>query len=144
MKTPVASRIRGLVPSGLLATLACALASCASIDSHTTQYVGAPHQPPSDPARVEILRAEPTRPHDRLGEVMVDVSTDPAPPIAEVEARLRKEAAKIGADAVVVVYDHVQPVGAFVTGPWWGRSIDTVTGRQLIGVAIKYRNTAGK
>jgi len=141
---PVPSRIRGLVPPLLLTAFACALASCTSIDSHTTQYAGAPHQPPGDPAKVEILRTEPTRPHDRLGEVMVDASVDPAPPIADVEARLRKEAAKIGADAVVVVYDHVQPVGAFVSGPWWGRTIDTITGRKLIGVAIKYQTAAGK
>ena len=141
---PVPSRSRRLARPALLAALACALASCTSIDSHTTQYVGAPHQPPSDPARVEILRTEPTRPHDRLGEVMVDASVDPAPPIAEVEARLRNEAAKIGADAVVIVYDHVQPVGAFVSGPWWGRTVDTITGRKLIGVAIKYQTAAGK
>jgi hypothetical protein len=49
------------------------------------------------------LRSEPTRPNDRLGEIMIDASTDPAPPLTEVEAKLRKEAAKLGADAVVVV-----------------------------------------
>src|SRR5262245_51357342 len=70
----------------LLAALACVLVSCTSIDAHTTQYAGAPHPPPSAPDKVEILRAEPTRPHDRLGEVMVDASTDPAPPIEHVEA----------------------------------------------------------
>jgi hypothetical protein len=87
---------------------------------------------------VEILRTQPTRPHDRLGEIMVDASTDPPPPIDKVEARLRDEAAKLGADAVVVVYDRVQPVGAYVTGPWWGPSVQTITGRKLIAVAIKY------
>ena len=122
-----------------MVALACLLVSCASIDATTTQYVGAPHFPPSNPAAVEILRTEPIRPHERLGEVVVDASTEPAPPIAEVEDKLRAEAAKLGADAVVVVVDRVQPVGAFVSGPWWGRDVDVIKGRKVVGVAIKYR-----
>lgn len=119
--------------------IACLLVSCASIDSHSTQYVGAPHPPPTDPPWVEILRTTPTRPHDRIGEVKVEASTNPAPPVADVEKRFRQEAAKIGADAVVVVYDRIQPVGAYVSGPWWGGSVNTISGRVLIGVAIKYK-----
>ena len=103
------------------------------------QYVGVAHQPPGEAAKVEILRAEPTRPHDRLGEVMVDATTDPAPPIEKVEERLRQEAATLGADAVVVVHDRIQPTAVYVTGGWWTRSVQTVTGRKLIGVAIKYK-----
>jgi hypothetical protein len=122
-----------------IASLALVLTSCASINATTTQYVGAPHQPPSDPAKVEILRTEPTRPHERLGEIMLDASTDPAPPVADVEARLRKEAARIGADAVVVVLDRIQPVGVFVTGGYWSGTASTIHGRKLIGVAIKYK-----
>ena len=129
------SAVRGL----LLVALAGGLTACASVDATTTEYVGAPHFPPGDPAKVEILRREPTRPHDRLGEVMIDASTDPAPPITEIEGKLRTEAAKMGADAVVVVYDRIQPVGAWVSGPWWARSVEPVTGRRLIAVAIKYR-----
>jgi len=127
----------GQVVAGL--AVACLLVSCASIDSHSTQYVGAPHPPPADPAWVEILRATPTRPHDRIGEVKVNASTSPAPPVTDVEKRLRKEAAKIGADAVVVVYDRIQPVGAYVSGSWWGGSVSPISGRVLIGVAIKYK-----
>jgi hypothetical protein len=123
----------------LLSLAALALVSCASLDATSTQYVGAPHPPATDPGKVEILRTEPTRAHDRLGEIMVDASTDPAPPVAQVEERLRKEAGKLGADAVVIVYDRVQPVGVFVSGTWWNRSASTVTGHKLVGVAIKYR-----
>jgi len=122
-----------------LLLLVILLTSCASISSNTVQYVGVPHFAPSDPASVEILRTEPTRPHDRLGEIIVDASTDPAPPIAKVEERLRKEAAKLGADAAVVVYDRIQPVGVFVSGTYWSRSASTITGRKLIGIAIKYK-----
>ena len=121
-----------------LAALACMLASCASINATTTQYVGAPRFPPSDPAAVQILRTEPIRPHVRLGEIVVDASIEPAPPISEVEDKLRAEAAKLGADAVVVVVDRIQPVGAFVSGPWWGGDVDIIKGRKLVGVAIKY------
>jgi hypothetical protein len=71
--------------------------------------------------------------------VEVDASPEPAPPIAEFEQKLRAEAAKMGADSVVVVHDRIQPVGAFVAGPWWGRDVDVITGRKLVGVAIKYR-----
>jgi hypothetical protein len=120
-------------------TLGCALLSCASIHSNTNQYVGAPHPPPTDPTRVEILRQAPTRPHDRLGEIIVDASTDPAPPVQKVEERLRTEAAKIGADAAVVVYDRVQPVGVYVSGGYWTRTASTITGRKLVGIAIKYQ-----
>jgi len=132
-------RFRPRLPAILAAAALAALAACASIDATSTQYVGASHPPPTDPQRVEILRAAPVRPHERLGEVVIDASTDPPPPITDVEAKLRDEAAKLGADAVVVVLDRVQPVGAYVTGPWWGRSLETVTGRKLVGVAIKYQ-----
>ena len=44
----------------------------------------------------------------------------------------------MGADAAVVVYDKTQTTGAYVTGPWWGRSVQTVQGRVIIAVAIKY------
>jgi len=135
MKTLVTVLLR----SSLVAAVTCLVVSCASIDSHTTPYVGAPHPPPTDPATVEILRTSPTRSHERIGEVKVDASTDPAPLVTDIEARLRKDAARIGADAVVVVYDRIQPVGAYVSGSWWGGTVNTISGRVLIGVAIKYQ-----
>jgi len=135
----VGDRLASAFTCLLLATNACLLVSCVSIDATTTQYVGAPRFPPTDSASVEILRTEPMRPHMRLGEIVIDASTEPAPPIAEVEDKLRAEAAKLGADAVVVVVDRVQPVGAFVSGPWWGRDVDVIEGRKDVGVAIKYQ-----
>lgn len=136
----LARRVRPRLGLLIVAAIqACLLVSCASIDSSTTQYVGAPHSTPSDPNAVQILRAEPTKPNDRLGEIVIDASVNPSPAITEVEAKLRKEAAKIGADAVVVVYDRVQPTGMYVTGGYWNRSVGTITGHKLVGVAIKYR-----
>lgn len=130
---------RSVLTRALPAVGGALLAACATLDATTTAYVGAPHVAPTNPATVEILRTEPTRPHDRLGEITVETSTEPAPPITEVEDKVRTEAAQLGADATVVVYDRIQPVGAYVTGPWWGRSIDTITGRKLVAVAIHYQ-----
>lgn len=50
----------------------------------------------------------------------------------------------IGADAVVVVYYRVQPAAVYVSGPWWGRNVDAVTGRKLVGVTIKYGRYRGR
>jgi len=116
------------------------LASCATINATTNQYLGAPHYAPSSPSSVEILRKEPTRLHERLGEILVEASTDPSPSVEKVEQKLRAEAGKLGADAVFVVYDHLQPVGAYVSGPWWGGWVQPIIGRALVAVAIKYQS----
>jgi hypothetical protein len=107
-----------------LASLACALlASCAHIDATTTQYIGVPRFPAGDPKAVEVLRSEPMRTHDRLGEILLDISVDPPAEVADIEQRLREESAKMGGNAVFVVRDLVNPD----------------VGRKLIAVAIRYR-----
>ena len=115
------------------------IGGCATAEVTSTQYVGTPSFPPTEPSSVAILRAEPTRPHVRLGEIEVDASTDPEPPVAEVEQKLREAGAKLGANAVVVVLDRLQRAGAYVTGPWWGRTVQPITGRKVIAVAIRYQ-----
>lgn len=123
----------------LSAALLLALAGCTSIDARTTEYVGVPHAAPTSAANVEVLRREPLRPHTRLGEIVVDASIDPAPPISDVEQKLRTEAASIGGDAVVVVYDGIAPVSAYVSGPLWSRDVHAIDGRKLKGIVIKYQ-----
>jgi hypothetical protein len=104
--------------------LACVVASCAYINASSTQYVGVPRFPPSDAAKVQVLPKEPMQPpHDRLGEIMLEISVDPAPSVADIEQRLREEGAKLGASAVFVVRDQIIPG----------------TGRRLIAVAIRTR-----
>ena len=129
---------RPLLVAALVASV-LALGACASVDAQTTAYVGVEHPAPTLANEVQVLRTEPTRPHVRLGEILVDASVDPAPPITQVEQKLREEGAKLGADAVVVVYDRIQPVAAYVTGPLWSRDIETIQGRKLKGIAIKYQ-----
>jgi hypothetical protein len=115
-----------------------ALTGCNTVSTSIRQDIGGPTYPPSDPAQVQILRPVPTRPHVRLGEVTAQPSSDSVP-VTEIEAALRKAAAKMGADAAVVVYDKTQTTGAYVTGPWWGRQVQTIQGRVIIAVAIKYQ-----
>ncbi|MNP07177.1 hypothetical protein D3C76_991940 [compost metagenome] len=131
----VTQHLRPLLPA--LALLG--LAACANIEAQTTEYVGVPHAAPTTPASVEVLRSEPSRPHDRLGEVVLDASTGPPPPVTEIEQKRRDEAAKIGGDAVVVVYDRIQPVAAYVSGPLLARDVETIQGRKLKGIVIRYR-----
>src|SRR5262249_26342311 len=114
-------------------------ASCASIEATTTQYVNAPQLAPTDPAAVKIVRTEPLEAHERLGEVVLDMSISTPPPIEAVEATLADESAKLGANALVVVVARLQPSDNYVTGTYWGRPYDSVIGRKTIGVAIKYK-----
>jgi hypothetical protein len=122
-----------------LGAFTCWFVACAKLDTTTTSYTGAPHYPPVHSASVHILRTHPTQSHDRLGEIAVDTATHSATRGNEVEQKLRQEAAKLGADAVVVVYDRLHPVGAYVMGGYWDQSVETVTERDVVGVAIKYR-----
>lgn len=125
----------------LLAALVFILEACATLESSIIEYAGAPRFKRSDPDAVEILREEPKQPNERLGEIIIDASVEPSPPISDVEQKLREEAGRLGADAVVIVYDSVQPSVVFVN-PWWGGNMRTVPERQLVGVAIKYQEEA--
>lgn len=139
MNVTIRPRSRWCLPAALVFMTA----ACTSLSATSMQYVGSPQMPPSDPTMVEILRAEPSRPHERLGEVAVTASTSPSPEQAAIEDKLRATAAALGADAVVVVHDALQPVGWYSTGGWWlDRNLYTVTGRRLVGVAITYAQTS--
>jgi len=115
------------------------LTGCNTVSIRTTEALGVPTYPPNlDPASIQILTKSPTRAHVRLGDIQAEPSSDSvsAPQITQ---SLQKAAAKLGADAVVIVYDRNQILGAWVSGPWWGRSVQTYTGRVIVGVAIKYQ-----
>ena len=92
-----------------IALFGLAASSCATIETTTTPYVNAPQVAPTDPGTVKIIRTEPLEPHERLGEVVLDMSITVPPPIELVEATLADESAKLGANGVVVVVDRVQP-----------------------------------
>ena len=80
---------------------------CRGISTAHTQDIGGPRFPASDPAKIEILRDVPARPHVELGQVWAH-SSDRNADASELEDALRKEAAKLGADAFVVWRDEIQ------------------------------------
>jgi hypothetical protein len=114
-----------------------AVTGCKTVSISSTQYIGGPIYAPSDPAQIQILRSPPNRPNVRLGEVTAVPSSDSVP-VQKIEAKLRNAAARMGADAVVIVSDRTQVTGAIVTGSWYGRTIQQTTARVVVGVAIKY------
>lgn len=132
MKTPIRFRLLPLAAAALLA-----VTGCNTVSIRSNQYLGGPTYAPSDSAQIEILRSPPGRPNVRLGEVTAEPSSDKVS-VEKIEASLRTAAAKMGADAVVIVSDRTQVTGAIVTGPWYGRTVQQTTGRVIVGVAIKY------
>jgi len=92
-----------------IVALSCIVAACGYVNATSTQYVGVQSYPPTDPASVQVLPAEPKERSDRLGELLLDISVDPAPPKEEIEKRLREESAKWGANAVYVVQNVITP-----------------------------------
>ena len=114
-----------------------AVTGCNTVSINSKQYLGGPIYPPTDPLQIQILRTEPTRPHVQLGQVQAEPSSDSVP-TQQIEQALQKSAAKMGANAVVIIADRTQIMGAVVTGPLWGRQLDTIAGRVIVGVAIRY------
>jgi hypothetical protein len=114
-----------------------AVTGCKTVSTRSHQYLGVQTLSPSDPAQVQILRQMPTRPHEKLGEVEAQPSSNGVGN-QQIEQALQKAAAKLGANAVVIVADHTQVVGATVTGPLWAQSVNTISGRVILGVAIRY------
>jgi hypothetical protein len=135
-RTPKVGRSRRHPARTVILALGLLLAGCSFVSTRIQPYIGGPAVLPSDPAKIEILRAEPTRPHERLGEVFAEPSGDPT--VAQYEQALREGGAKMGADAIVVVYDRMQVVGTMVTGPWWAPAASPIVGRVVVGLAIRY------
>lgn len=115
---------------------------CNTVSINSYQYLGGQSYPPSNPAPIEILRKAPVRPHVQLGEVRAEPASDRVS-VQKIETTLREAAAKMGADAIVIVHDRTEITGEIVTGPWYGYSIQQVMGRVIVGIAIKYTGESG-
>jgi len=111
---------------------------CNTVSTTSTQYVGGPNFPPSNPANVQILRVMPTRPHVQLGEIRAEPSST-STDVSKIELALQQKAAKLGADAAVIVVDRIQTTGAMVVGGFLNRSVETIQGRVVVAVAIKFQ-----
>jgi len=128
----------------LLAT-SCAmpfLSGCSYVSVHSHQYIGMPEFPATNPADIEILHAPPSRPHDRIGEITL--FPEGSPSNKKIEDTLKASAARMGANAVVVVSDTMREVGEYMTGPWWHGQINTEWSRVIVGVCIRYRQEGQK
>ena len=110
---------------------------CSTVSVSSTHYLGVPVFPATDAAQVEILRKEPKRPLERLGEIILEPSGNPE--LGRIEQALRAEAAKLGANAVVVVRDETRRVGAWIDGWRWVRTSHVIYGRVIVAVAIRYK-----
>ena len=120
---------------GTAAIVALAI-GCNTVSVTSQQSIAAPTYPPTDPASVQILQTPPIGAHVRLGEVTAQLQGNPTK--ETIRTKLQTAAAAMGANAVVIVSDRQQILGAYVTGPWWGRQVSTESARVIVGVAIRY------
>jgi hypothetical protein len=125
-----------LIGSGILLLLT----GCNTISMRSAAYLSSPNFPPTEPSSIEILQTAPTKPHVRLGEITAEPSGNPTK--QEIQEKFQVAAAKMGANAVVIVSDRTQIMGGFVTGGWYDRQIMPVEGRVITGVAIRYTQPA--
>jgi hypothetical protein len=113
------------------------LAGCSTVTVESKRYPGVPVYLPTDPDSVEILRSPPTRSYQRMGEIYLQPQGKPSP--KEILKKFRKAAAKMGADAVVLVADPAVLTGGPVAGPeWWNRELNPGSGQIIVGVAVWY------
>lgn len=129
---PIKHLLTAVAGAGLLALLT----GCSTVSIQSTSYLGTPNYPPTDPVSVEILQTAPTKPHVRLGEITAEPSGSPTK--QEIQQKLQVAAAKMGANAVVIVSDRTQIMGAAVVGGWYDREVVQETGRVIVAVAIRY------
>ena len=121
----------------MLVTVLLFVSACGGITASTRMYPGAPSFAPTDPAMVEVLRTEPALPYVRLGEVTLSLQGNPSQ--QQLSQALQKQAAQMGATAVVLVFDGSQSYGVMYSGPLWSPADPSSYGSQvLIAVAIRY------
>jgi hypothetical protein len=120
----------------MIAAVLPMIAGCNYVTANTKPYLGMPSYPPTDLASVEVLRTEPLRPYERLGEITLEPQGNPS--VAEMEQKLREAAAKMGANAAVLVADRTMRMGATVSGPWYGRQVSPDFQRFIVAVTIRY------
>ncbi len=111
----ISDRTRWVGTAVVVAVAALGAAACSTVSVSSIRYLGVSAFAATDPNSVQILRQVPRRPHDKLGEVFLEPSGNPTVP--EMEQAIRNEAAKLGADAAVVVHDKFRRVGSVIQGP---------------------------
>ena len=119
------------------------LASCSTITVESKRYPEVPVYAQIDLEGIEILRSEPKRPYQKLGEIYLQPNGNPSP--KEILKKFKKAAAKMGADAVILVADKFALTGGQVADPeWWNPKLSGRSDRIIIGVAIWFSENQGK
>lgn len=112
--------------SGLLAAFAVSasmlLASCASVDITKT---GSGYYEPTNPNQIEILKTRPEQTYVELGTLTVTGFN--SGDVAKMHNAIRKEAAPLGADAVIITEEGMVREGLGSYSRW------------ATGVAVKYK-----
>jgi hypothetical protein len=116
-----------LISAGLIA---CMLLPSSGI----TYYPGAPKFSPTSSGQVAMLREEPQQANVQLGEVWVN--PQPGSSLSYVENQLKQQAATLGANAVVVIYDKFSN-GQVASGFGQGPKVAPTNG--VVGVAVRYQ-----
>jgi hypothetical protein len=122
--------------AAVTSTLMLTLVACTSIDVQSNRFLGAPTYSPTSPEAVEILQREPTRPYERLAQIVIEPYGDP--PVSEMEQKVKTAAAQLGADAVIIEYDGSRLTGWNYLGPRWSSQAYAQYGRVIVTVAIHY------
>jgi hypothetical protein len=111
-------------------------ASCNYVEIHTRQYIGFPAYTATDPGTIPILHAAPGEPHDRIGEIAALPVGDPS--VQQIESDMRAAAARMGANALVIVDDQPTYIGSTVYYSWYNSSVYADYQRVITAVAIHY------
>jgi hypothetical protein len=125
--------------SVLLMTAVLGLFGCGGVSATTRMYPDAPTFAPTDASAVEVLRSEPSIPYVRLGEVTLSLQGNPSQDA--LSKAMQKQAAQMGATAVVLVFDGSNSMGVMYSGPLWTPPPpDPMMQSQqvLVAVAIRY------
>jgi hypothetical protein len=117
---------------------AVVLAGCSQVTIKSFRFLGVPEPPPTDPAQVQILRLPPLRRFERLGRIDAVPESDDVDN-EKIEAAIRKAAAKMGADAVIIGFQGERPMGFSIQGFPGDAEARRRMGRVIVGTAIKFR-----
>jgi hypothetical protein len=121
----------------LLFVLVFVIVSCAPPLMRIHYFPGAKHYQARPLASLDLLRSEPSRPHEALAEIRISPSARMSR--QEVERQMRERAAAIGADALVIEVDNVYHERVWV-GNYRGSSVHRTVVREriIMAVAIRY------
>ena len=113
------------------------LCGCAGVSVQTQAYLATPRYAPTLPATVQILPGEPNQPKDRLGEIILSMSGNPSRDT--LEKKLRKAAAKLGANAVFIASDKTRIYPVVYYDWWYPPWVYDQATRNIVAVAIKLK-----